>query len=745
MSKLKKWIITLIVLAILAGAGAGGLMVIKQNNIKYVQVAKVSELLEEAYWGDEGITFDGSVTSNLSQTITIPATATNDIYLDEIYVSEGDEVKEGDIIVTFDTTLADMKLNILNMRLMQYQLQYNEAATRLADLRNGAALNPEIDFGGTSSITGFDDSPELVDTDSDDDDEDDFALLTLPQRGYLALARPFVLAFEAIFADGAEEIGDSLAVNEFDDDEDEDDDDSSFDDEDEGDGFSSESVFFHGEDEDDSFDESDGMANYRIQDEDGEIDTSPVLDEDENGDAVGEDEAEVGADRTEVPIGKPSELTSGEVDVMGGLFDGSGNGTKGNHVPWLTPAPTLDGNAGWGDGTAFFSEEQYLRVIDWDSIPYGGLGTRDDPFVYLCTCAKGRVTVTGGFLNRMAGYNTQGTILENPEGYWYQLEWHKYDTIDDYTDRKKSCTGYYLIDGKTLTRSVDPSARTDFLLDDASVYKEEEEDDPGLDDFDFDDTDLDDDTDFDDDDDDEIKLDRNEVIAYWEKRVRSLSLTMRKQELQVDKQKKIASKKAIYARMDGVVAKVASNSAGARQIQIKSSEGYIVTASLSELYLPDVTPGTLLSCQDYSAGGTFTAKVTDVSVYPTTSNSYYFYQNPNTSFYTLTASIEDAKGVRYADNDYLSISLLDPKEEEDNIIINRAFVRSENGSHYVYKDVNGVIRKHYVKVSGFVNGGYSVQLESGLKTSDRIAFPYGTDLAEGLPTREVSGDTILGY
>ena len=37
--------------------------------------------------------------------------------------------------------------------------------------------------------------------------------------------------------------------------------------------------------------------------------------------------------------------------------------------------------------------------------------------------------VIGAFLNKMAGYNADGTILLHPGGYWYLLEFHHNDTI----------------------------------------------------------------------------------------------------------------------------------------------------------------------------------------------------------------------------------------------------------------------------------------------------------------------------
>lgn len=81
----------------------------------------------------------------------------------------------------------------------------------------------------------------------------------------------------------------------------------------------------------------------------------------------------------------------------------------------------------------------------------------------------------------MAGYNADGTILLHPGGYWYLLEFHKKDTIADYTNRKGSCTGYYLVDGNMLSNPVDRFAEMDFTLDGAMQYDngDDEPDIPG--------------------------------------------------------------------------------------------------------------------------------------------------------------------------------------------------------------------------------------------------------------------------
>ena len=77
--------------------------------------------------------------------------------------------------------------------------------------------------------------------------------------------------------------------------------------------------------------------------------------------------------------------------------------------------------------------------------------------------------------------------------------------------------------------------------------------------------------------------------------------------------------------------------------------------------------------------------------------------------------------------------------------MDRAFVRSENGNSYVYKDDNGVLKKQKLIVGGNVNGGYSVLVTGGITRDDKIAFPYGDTVKEGAKTQEVSVDELYGY
>ena len=334
----------------------------------------------------------------------------------------------------------------------------------------------------------------------------------------------------------------------------------------------------------------------------------------------------------------------------------------------------------------------------------------------------------------MAGFLEDGTKEFGVNGYWYQLEFHQDDTITNFEDRRESCTGYYLIDGSLLENMVNEFAEVEFTLDGASQYEE---------DFSYDEgggygqgTDGD----------ATSSMTRDEAIKQQETRIESLKLDIRESELNIGKLEKKVQNEVIYSKLDGVVANVGDpltgTSDGSSFMSVKSKEGYYVSGTVSELMLDQVKEGTKLNCSGQN--GTFEAEVVDVSDYPVSSDSYMGSGNPNVSYYTYSASITD-KSVEVTEDDWLTITLQNTQDNSDALVLDRAFVRSENGVNYVYKDVNGVLEKQILTVGGNVNGGYSVLITGGLTRDDKIAFPYGDSAKEGAKTKDSTLEELYGY
>ena len=377
-------------------------------------------------------------------------------------------------------------------------------------------------------------------------------------------------------------------------------------------------------------------------------------------------------------------------------------------------------------------ESQFVKILNDETEPITGTGTKDDPFVFLCDSSEGYVVAKGSFLNKMAQFNSDGTRDAGKTGYWYQLEFHQNNQVADYQDRKSSCIGYYLIDGNLLDKRVDNDSEIEYTLDGASQYEDELPDDGG----DYDNAD----------DSGNASITRDEAIKIQKSRIQSLSLDIRESKLNISKLEKKVQKETIYSRLDGTVAKVGdsttSSSDGSTFMTVKSKEGYYVKGTVSELMLDQIKEGTELKCS--TSNGDFNAKVAYVSEYPVSGDSsYYGSGNPNASYYEYTATIEDSS-VKVSDDDWLTV-MLAGNVVSNGIVLDRAFVRTENGVSYVYKDDNGVLKKQILKVGGNVNSGYSVLVTGGITREDKIAFPYGDDVADGVKTKEVSADEMYGY
>ena len=193
MGKVKKIIAGVLVVAV-AGTGiTAGLMQLKKNSQKTVSVTSVSGLLQDYY--TPNTTIDGTVSSSATQTVT----GDKDLIIDQVYVAKGDAVKKDDPLISFDTTLVEMELNIAKLKKQKQEQDLTKAANRLNSLLNGGPVQ-ESDSGTDADNTL--DTTTGSDSEGDDDMTPDSAMSSAADfsGNYLAAAiHPYLLA---AFTDG---------------------------------------------------------------------------------------------------------------------------------------------------------------------------------------------------------------------------------------------------------------------------------------------------------------------------------------------------------------------------------------------------------------------------------------------------------------------------------------------------------------------------------------------------------------
>ena len=103
-----KWkipVILLTVVAVLAAAGGGGWYYFQNRSTEPVNVYPFSYIGMTEYWGDSQESY-GPITTDRIQTVFVSDTQT----ITEILVADGDAVKKGDLLMTYDTTLSDISV-----------------------------------------------------------------------------------------------------------------------------------------------------------------------------------------------------------------------------------------------------------------------------------------------------------------------------------------------------------------------------------------------------------------------------------------------------------------------------------------------------------------------------------------------------------------------------------------------------------------------------------------------------------
>lgn len=233
-------------------------------------------------------------------------------------------------------------------------------------------------------------------------------------------------------------------------------------------------------------------------------------------------------------------------------------------------------------------------------------------------------------------------------------------------------------------------------------------------------------------------------IKDKEKEIRGYQLDMKEANLEIKGIQKKLNNQTIKSTLNGVVKTVGDpekeSNDGKPLIQVVSSEGLYVQGTVSESQMNKLKVGATLSGYSYDNGVSFTAEVREISPYPSNNGQ----DGANASSYPFTAYIADASGL--SNNSWAELTLLDEGDGQgQGIYLEKPFVRTENGQYYVMKDDGtGHLTKQIVQVGG-IQYGSSYQITGGLSMDDKITFPYGKDVREGAKTEEGTLDDLSNY
>ena len=169
---------------------------------------------------------------------------------------------------------------------------------------------------------------------------------------------------------------------------------------------------------------------------------------------------------------------------------------------------------------------------------------------------------------------------------------------------------------------------------------------------------------------------------------------------------------------------------------IEGEGGVSVTFSVGELNLDRAAVGNTVMVNSYNTGMSIDAEITKISSEPTSYSSNNWGDNPNSSTYTIEAKLSDSTDFNVGD--WVGVSFVNDTTTSDSVYLPIHYVRQENGNYYIMKaDKDGRLVISYIK-TGKIMYGTNIEVKGGLSMKDKICFPYGKDVKEGVRTKETT-------
>lgn len=440
--------------------------------------------------------------------------------------------------------------------------------------------------------------------------------------------------------------------------------------------------------------------------------------------------------------------------------------------PEPTPAPTPT-----PEPTTPPADVTLYSQLDVDAVPYAGSGTTDDPYIFLCT---DDCTMTKGFLSLLFGLGSEtedgeeeGTGGETADG-----ETEGDATGEELTGGESGdgeTTGEETGDGEDGGQEEEPQSQ---LATPFAAIFEVREDDSNYGEliasFKLDGTQLSanfqnfpqfdgsqtvesvaeafearakatpsptpnpnnyDDMGY-------TSSQLKELIAEKRQEIKNYQYELKQNKLDLEKARLALKNSTVLSTVDGVVRTLTDLDTAAASNQpflvVSGAEQYYVTGVLSEGLLGSVQPGDTVTVNSWENGMTYSAQVVSISDYPLEAGSNYYYGtgNPNSSSYEFVAVLgaeNDTSTLRNGMYVDLTLSVQEGVEADGGLYLDKAYLREDEGGSYVMKvSRENRLEKAYVSTGKTIYSGSYVEIRSGLTTEDYIAFPYGTDVKDGV-------------
>ena len=230
-----------------------------------------------------------------------------------------------------------------------------------------------------------------------------------------------------------------------------------------------------------------------------------------------------------------------------------------------------------------------------------------------------------------------------------------------------------------------------------------------------------------------------QMRSEQERKIADLQLQIRMAEADYKLKQLEAADGHVYAKFDGTVVSLLSIDEALATSQpllkVSGGGGFYVEGTVSELQREQLVIGQEVTVNDWNTGMVYIGTIRSVGDFPSQDSYWNGMGNPNSSYYPFTVFVDGSADLQ--EGRYVSI-IFSAGSAQNGIYLENPFLRTEQGRSYVYvRGEDGLLEKRYVTTGKSLWGSYTEILE-GITSDDFLAFPYGKDVKEGMPT--VEGD-----
>ena len=236
-----------------------------------------------------------------------------------------------------------------------------------------------------------------------------------------------------------------------------------------------------------------------------------------------------------------------------------------------------------------------------------------------------------------------------------------------------------------------------------------------------------------------------QMRAEQEQQIADLQLQIRMAEADYKLKQLEAADGHVYAKFDGTVVSLLSFEEALEtsqpMLKVSGGGGFYVEGTVSELQREQLTIGQEVTVNDWNTGMVYTGTVHSIGDFPSQEGYWNGMGNPNASYYPFTVFVDGSADLQ--EGQYVSI-IYSAGSAQSGIYLENPFLRTEQGKSFVYvRGKDGLLEKRYVTTGKSLWGSYTEILE-GISPEDFLAFPYGKNVKEGMPTEEGDLSDLYG-